>query len=64
MRRFAASPVLEGRTDRERGGEAVRLLMGKGARRRLGLGEASVAMVGTIGTGVALVLEGHERAGR
>jgi hypothetical protein len=38
--------------------------MGEGTRRRLGLGEASVAMVGTIGTGVALVLEGHERAGR
>jgi hypothetical protein len=29
-----------------------------------GLGEAAVAMVGAIGAGVALVLEGHERAGR
>jgi hypothetical protein len=34
------------------------------ARGGLGLGEASVATVGTIGAGIALVLEGHERAGR
>jgi hypothetical protein len=34
------------------------------ARGGLGVRETSVAMVGTIGAGVALILEGHEGAGR
>ena len=38
--------------------------MREGAGRGCGLGETAVAMVGTIGTSVAIVLEGHERAGR
>jgi hypothetical protein len=33
-------------------------------RSRLGLGETAVAVIGAIGAFVAIVLEGHERAGR
>jgi hypothetical protein len=38
--------------------------VGEGARCRLGLGEAPVAVIRPIGTLVAIVLECDERAGR
>ena len=44
--------------------EAVGLLVGEGARCRLGLGETAVAVVRSIGTLVAIVFERDERAGR
>jgi hypothetical protein len=44
--RLAAGPVLECRADRERRGQAVRLLVGQRAWRRPRLGEAAMAVIG------------------
>jgi hypothetical protein len=57
-------PFLEDRADRERGGQAVRLLVRQCARGRLGLCETAVAVVRTIGPLVPVILERDERAGR
>ena len=62
--RLAPGPVLERRADREGAREAVRLLVGEGARRRARLGVAAVAMVGDGRPLVAIVLEGDEGTGR
>ena len=64
MSGLTSRPFLEGGTDGERGREAIRLLMGEGARCRLGLREAAVAVIRPIGALVAIVLECDERAGR
>jgi hypothetical protein len=57
-------PVLEGWADRERGGEAVRLLVGKRPWGGLRLGVAAVTMIRTGRSLVAIVLEGDERTRR
>ena len=64
LRGFAPRPVLERRADREGARQAVRLLVGEGARRGLRLRVAAVPMIGRGRTLVAFVLEGDERAGR
>ncbi len=61
---LAPRPVLEGRADRERTRQAVRLLVRSGARRRERLGEAAVSMVRARRPRFAIVLERHERTGR
>ena len=48
---LATSPVLEHRADRERAREAVGLLVRRGAGGRRVLGEAAVAVVGSVGSG-------------
>ena len=63
-RRFALGPVLEGRAHRERAGQAVRLLVSDGARRRMNLGVAAVTVVRSVGALVPVVLECDEGAGR
>ena len=62
--RLAPGPVLERRADRERAREAVRLLMGERARRRLDLRVAAVPVIGTGRALIALILERDEGAGR
>ena len=64
MRRLAARPVLERRTDRERARQAVRLLVRQGAGSRCRFGKAPMAMVGTRRPRLAIVLERDERTGR
>ena len=61
---FALSPLLEGRAHRKRTRQAVRLLVGDGARRRMNLGVAAVTVVRSVGALVPVVLEGDEWAGR
>ena len=61
---LASRPVLEGRADRKRAREAVRLLVGERARRRTRLRVAAVPAVGNGRPLVPIVLERHERAGR
>ena len=62
--RLALRPVLEGRADRERTRQAVRLLVGDGTRRRMNLGVATVTVVRSVGALVPVVLECDEGAGR
>ncbi len=64
VRRFAPRPVLEGRADRERARQAIRLLVRRGARGRDEFGIAAVPMVGARRARLPIVLERHERAGR
>ena len=64
FRRLAMGPVLERRAYRERARQAVRLLVGDGARRRVNLGVAAVTVVRTVGALIPIVLEGDEGAGR
>ena len=64
VRGLAPRPFLERRADRERAREAVRLLVRQRARCRLGLREAAMAVVGTVGALIPVVFEGDERAGR
>ena len=62
--RLASRPVLERRADREGAGQAVRLLVGGGARRGQWFRIAAVAVVRARRTRFAIVLERHERTGR
>ena len=61
---LAARPRLEGRTDRERAREAVRLLVSKGARRGTDLGVATVRVVGLARPFITFVLVRDEGTGR
>ena len=61
---FALSPFLEGRAHRKRARQAVRLLVGDGARRRMNLGVTAVTVIRSVGALVPVVLEGDEGAGR
>ena len=64
VRGLAPGPVLEGRADRERARQAVRLLVSDGSRCRRRLGETPVAMVRARRTSIAVVAESDERTGR
>src|SRR5829696_8377063 len=58
VRSLPPGPVLEGRADGKRRRQAVRLLVGQGAWRRLRLGVAAVSMIGARGALIAIVVEG------
>ena len=62
--RLTLRPFLEDRADGERARQAVRLLVGQGARSRRRVGEAAVSVVGPIGPLVPIVLERDEGARR
>ncbi len=62
--RLAFRPILERGADREGAGQAIRLLMRDGPRRRRRLGETSMSMVGARGPTLAIVTERDEWTGR